>query len=236
VLDITTVGEPDPKRGGISDPGSHSPNTSLPLMRRRRQSLAGPQTAVFVGGKRFQVPVKISSGPFVAHEGYFTEGHMFGAIRAGTISYRLKTRPPEWRSESNGFSRRWPVIIYRIENSGSDGRLRIARKMRRRINRSFRDRRGVADHPDRLSRGREASGRASTSHSRKQGALVSRWQVRRSYRDRQRRERQAGTAVLTLFQRSRSGPSVREVCVTCSATGDRVTAVTTIGRSQPAQP
>ena len=62
VLDITTVGEPDPKRGGISDPGSHSPNTSLPLMRRRASSLAGPQTAVFVGGKHFQVPVKISSG------------------------------------------------------------------------------------------------------------------------------------------------------------------------------
>ena len=34
VLDLTTAGEPDPKRGGVSDPGSHSPNTSLPLMRR----------------------------------------------------------------------------------------------------------------------------------------------------------------------------------------------------------
>jgi hypothetical protein len=90
VLDITTVGEPDPKRGGISDPGSHSPDSSLPLMRRRASTLAGPQTAVFVGGKRFEVPVKIRSGPFVAHEGYFTEGHAFGAIRAGTISYRLK--------------------------------------------------------------------------------------------------------------------------------------------------
>ena len=129
VLDITTVGEPDPKRGGISDPGSHSPNSSLPLMRRRASTLAGPQTAVFVGGKRFEVPVKIRSGPFVAHEGYFTEGHTFGAIRAGTISYRLKTRPArmavgeQWILEGDG-----RVIIYRIESSNPDGKLRIARK------------------------------------------------------------------------------------------------------------
>src|SRR4029450_2468884 len=95
VLDIMPTGEPDPRRGGVSDPGNHSPNTSLPLMRRRASTLAGPQSAVFVGGRRFEVPVKISSGPFVAHEGYFTEGHLFGAIRAGTISYRLKARPAQ---------------------------------------------------------------------------------------------------------------------------------------------
>ena len=47
-------------------------------MRRRASALAAPQTAVFVGGKRFEVPVKISSGPFVAHEGYFTEEHFPG--------------------------------------------------------------------------------------------------------------------------------------------------------------
>src|SRR6476659_51588 len=128
VLDITTTGEPDPRRGGISDPGSHSLNTSLPLMRRRASALAGPQTAVFVGGKRFEVPVKISSGPFVAHEGYFTEGHLFGAIRAGTIRDRLKTRPAriaageQWVLESDD-----RVVTYRIESIGPDGKLRIAR-------------------------------------------------------------------------------------------------------------
>ena len=99
VLDITTVGEPDPERGGVSDPGSHSPNSSLPLMRRRATTLAGPQTSVTIDGKRFDVPVKIRSGPFVAHEGYYTEGHSFAAIRAGTMSYRLKARP-EWSRRS----------------------------------------------------------------------------------------------------------------------------------------
>jgi hypothetical protein len=187
VLDITTVGEPDPKRGGISDPGSHSPNTSLPLMRRRASTLAGPQTAVVVGGKRFEVPVKISSGPFVAHEGYFTEGHAFGAIRAGTISYRLKTKPArmavgaEWILESDG-----RVIIYRIESSSSDGKLRIAERMRP----------ANQLRPSRLATGCGSPGSVasrmgglrerSTSHSMKQGISASRWKARRSYRDRQR--------------------------------------------------
>ncbi len=93
MLDITTAGEPDEQRGGVSDPGSHSPNSSLPLMRRRASTLAAPQTLVLVSGRRFEVPVKISAGAFVAHEGFFTEEHLFGAIRAGTISFRLKTSP-----------------------------------------------------------------------------------------------------------------------------------------------
>src|SRR5262249_49470065 len=129
VLDITTVGEPDPKRAGISDPGTHSPTTSLPLMRRRASTLAGAKTAVFVGDKRFDVPVKIRSGPFVAHEGYFTEGHTFGAVSAGTISYRVTARPArvaigeQWVFESDG-----RTMIYRIEHSDPGGKLRIARE------------------------------------------------------------------------------------------------------------
>jgi hypothetical protein len=126
VLDITTVGEPDTARGGISDPGTHSPNSSLPLMRRRASTLAGPQTWVGIGGQKFETPVKIRSGPFVAHEGYFTEGHTFGAIRAGTLRYRVKTRPAhaavgeQWIFESD--ERR---MVYRIASRDADGRLSI---------------------------------------------------------------------------------------------------------------
>jgi hypothetical protein len=195
VLDITTVGEPDPKRGGVSDPGNHSPNTSLPLMRRRASALAAPQTAVFVGGKRFEVPVKISSGPFVAHEGYFTEGHIFGAIRAGTISYRLKTKPArmavgeQWTLEGDG-----RVIIYRIENSGLDL---------------------AFDEAGHFSLAMEGETIVSGSAEAK---------------------RQAGTAVITLSPTQPDWAVARQVRVTCSRDGDLLTAVTTIGRSQPAQP
>ena len=160
----------------------------LPVMRRHASALAGPGTAVSVGGKRFEVPVKIRSGPFVAHEGYFTEGHMFGAIRAGTISYRLKTRPArmavgeQWTLEGDG-----RVIIYRIENSNSEGKLRIARK----------DEPGDRSKPSRPATGCGSSGSVSsqmrgvgagsTSHSMKRATSASRWKARRSYRDRQRR-------------------------------------------------
>jgi hypothetical protein len=128
VLDITTTGEPDATRGGISDPGGHSPSTSLPLMRRCASTPAGPLAEVLVGGRRFDIPVKIRAGAFVAHEGYFTEGHTFGAVRAGTISYRLRAMPTRmalgecWILESDS-----RLVTYRIESLGSDGKLRITR-------------------------------------------------------------------------------------------------------------
>jgi hypothetical protein len=127
VLDITTTGEPDPKRSGISDPGAHSPTTSLPLMRRAASTLAGPQTTVTIGGRSFDVPVKIRSGPFVAHEGYYTEGHTFAAIRAGTMTCRLKARPnrigigAEWVFEGEGRD-----LVYRVVECAADGQLLIA--------------------------------------------------------------------------------------------------------------
>jgi hypothetical protein len=128
VLDITTVGQPDRKQGGISDPGSHSPNSSLPLMWRGASALAGPQTVVMVDGRKFDVPVKISAGSYVAHKGYFTERHTFGAIRAGTMVCRLKSRPnraelgAEWKFECDG-----QKIIYRIVQRAADGELQITK-------------------------------------------------------------------------------------------------------------
>jgi hypothetical protein len=233
VLDITTVGEPDPKRGGISDPGSHSPNTSLPLMRRRASSLAGPQTAVFVGGKHFQVPVKISSGPFVAHEGYFTEGHMFGAIRAGTISYRQKTSPAQmaageqWILESNGRD-----IIYRIESRGPDGKLRIART----------DAPGESIEAFATSDGLRVTRIGCLADGRPQGGLDLAFDEAGHFSLAMEGEtivsgsaavkRQAGT-VITLSPTQPKWAAAREVRVTCACArdGDLVTAVTTIGRS-----
>jgi hypothetical protein len=48
--------------------------------------------------------------------------------------------------------------------------------------------------------------------------------------------RQAETDVLTLSPTQPNWAVARQVRVTCSRDGDLVTAVTTIGRSQPAQP
>ncbi|MBR0824747.1 hypothetical protein JQ596_04290 [Bradyrhizobium manausense] len=126
VFDITTVGEPDSTRGGLSNPGTHSPRSSLPLMLRHASTLAGPQTMVVVDGRRYDVPVKIRSGPFVAQEGYYTERHVFGAVRAGTSTSHIKARPERfvagasWVLERDG-----RTTTYRIDKCDPDGTLRI---------------------------------------------------------------------------------------------------------------
>ena len=221
VLDITTVGEPDPGRGGISDPGDHSPDSSLPLMRRRASTLAGPQTAVFVDGKRFEVPVKISSGPFVAHEGYLTEGHIFGAIRAGTISYRLKTKPArmavgeQWILEGDG-----RVIIYRIENNGPDGKLRIART----------DAPGESIEAFATGDGLRITRIGHLADGRPQGGLDLAFDEAGHFSFAMEGEtivsgsaeakREAGTAVITLSPTQPDWAAARQVRVTCSRDGD----------------
>jgi hypothetical protein len=237
VLDITTTGEPDEKRGGVSDPGSHSPNTSLPLMRRRVSVLAAPQTAVFVGGQRFEVPVKISAGPFVAHEGYYTEGHIFGAIRAGTISYRLKISPArmavgeQWILESDG-----RVIVYRIEISGADAKLRIARK----------DAPGESIEAFATGDGLRIMRIGSLADGKPEGGLDLAFAEAGRFGLAMAGEtivsgsaeatREAGTDVIILSPTQPEWAVARQVRVTCSRDGDILTAVTTVGRSQPAQP
>jgi hypothetical protein len=232
VLDITTAGEPDEKRGGVSDPGSHSPNTSLPLMRRRASALAAPQTAVFVGSQRFDVPVKISAGPFVAHEGYYTEGHTFGAIRAGTISYRLTTQPArmavgeEWILDGDG-----RTIIYRIESRGPDGKLHIAREDASRESiEAF-----AAGEGLRITRigcfadGNTESGLDLAFPEPGLFSLVMDGET--IVTGSARAERQAEANVITLAPTQPDWAVARQVRVTCSRDGDRLTAETTIGRS-----
>jgi hypothetical protein len=127
-LDVITVGLPSPERSGLTDPGGHSPTSSLPMMWRGASTLAGPETEVVIDGKKYAVPVKIRGGSFVAHEGYYTERHAMAVIRAGTTSVRLLSRPhhietgAEWVFESEGVE-----TAYRIAERGKNGRLLIAK-------------------------------------------------------------------------------------------------------------
>jgi hypothetical protein len=236
MLDITTTGEPDQKRGGVSDPGSHSPNTSLPMMRRRASTLAGPQTGVFIGGKRFEVPVKIRSGPFVAHEGYFTEGHTFGAIRAGTVAYRLKTQPArmavgeQWVFDSDG-----RTIVYRIEDHGPGGKLRIASEdSRSELIEAFAAGDGlritrIGYLADRISReGLElVFDEAGCFSLAMDGETIVSGSAEIA--------RDATTTMVSLSPAQPDWAVARLVRVACSRDGDLLTATTTIGRSKPAQ-
>lgn len=128
VLDLVTVGEPDVKRGGLSDPGRHSASSSLPLMWRGATTLAGPRTKVTIDDVEHAVPLKVRAGAFVAHEGYYTERHSMGVIRSGTVSTRLLKKPhrlevgAEWLFQHDGYE-----TAYRVTALGAGGTLSIAK-------------------------------------------------------------------------------------------------------------
>lgn len=128
VLDVVTIGPPDAKRRGLSDPGRHSANSSLPVMWRGASTLGGTGTKVTIDDVEYRVPVKIRAGAFIAHESYFTERHSMGVIRAGTATARLLKKPDrievgaEWvqqRDESE--------VVYRVAALAADGALHIAK-------------------------------------------------------------------------------------------------------------
>lgn len=126
VLDITAVGTPSAERGGLSNPGRHSPNSSLPLMWRGASTLAGPQTSVTIDGTSYDVPVRISSPHFTAHDGYYTERHTMAVIRAGTIITVLRHRPARIEAGAEWiFENADGAIRYRIARGDHDGRLVI---------------------------------------------------------------------------------------------------------------
>jgi hypothetical protein len=128
VLDVVTVGQPDPNRGGLTDPGRHSASSALPIMWRGATTLAAPRTKVTIDGVEYGVPVKIRGGAFIAHEGYFTERYSMGVIRAGTVTTRLLAKPDrfevgaEWVQQSGE-----RTTAYRVTAKGADGALRIAK-------------------------------------------------------------------------------------------------------------
>ena len=128
IFEVTTVGQPDPAGGGLTDPGRHSATTSLPIMWRGASALAGPKTRVHIDGARYEVPVKIRRNSFVAHEGYYTELHSMGAIRAGVVTLRLVEKPDhpdvgaKWRFENSG-----QTLDYCVTARTTDGELRIAK-------------------------------------------------------------------------------------------------------------
>ncbi|HEX2815831.1 MAG TPA: hypothetical protein VHN39_05535 [Phenylobacterium sp.] len=93
VLDLETAGAPSPRGGGLTDPGGHSADSSLPLMLRGASTLAGPRSRVRIDGVEYLLPVKARTEAFVGHEGYYTEDHAMGVVRAGEVRLRLLTSP-----------------------------------------------------------------------------------------------------------------------------------------------
>jgi hypothetical protein len=124
---ISTLFPPSPAGAGLTDPGGHSPTTSLPLMWRRASALAGAQSWVSIAGARFALPLR--EVPPGARAGYFTEGHTLGAVRAGASRLRARQAPAAFQpGESWVFAGEDGDAVYDIVEAASDVELLIARR------------------------------------------------------------------------------------------------------------
>jgi hypothetical protein len=93
-LELVGLGRPTPRGAGLSDPGGHSAEASLPLMWRAASTLAAEGTAVEIAGVRHLPPVKLELPIGVAVEGYLTRGHSMGVIRAGETRVEPRAAGP----------------------------------------------------------------------------------------------------------------------------------------------
>lgn len=140
VLTVQAAFAPSAQRGGVSDPGRHAANSSLPLMLRGRSSVAGPGTTVSIGG----VACAISPWPHGAppHQnwlhGFYTERHQLGLLRAGSRTLTLLEQPKVlapgecWRYRLEGAAE--PDRVYRIERREGE-RLEVVLNAARRVER-----------------------------------------------------------------------------------------------------
>jgi hypothetical protein len=125
-LFVATARPPDTRGAGLSDPGGHSATSSLPMMWRAASTFAGPDTHVTIDAVRYPVRLRRQSGAIGGYDGYYTEGHNMGVMRAGTVSTRLVAGPAlfdvggGWTVERDG-----SPIDYRIVEREASGRLRI---------------------------------------------------------------------------------------------------------------
>lgn len=96
LLRVVAASAPDGTRGGLTDPGRHSPKSSLPLMWRGKSCLAGPGTTVRINERTYDVAERVRSPQgFVGLNGFYTEMHQMGAIRASTHTLDLVHEPSQ---------------------------------------------------------------------------------------------------------------------------------------------
>ena len=95
-LRLEAASPPDGARGGLTDPGRHAPTSSLPLMWRGKSSLAGLGTSVTIDGIACDIEERFRSPQgFVGLNGYYTEGHRMGVMRASTCAFEVLQEPSQ---------------------------------------------------------------------------------------------------------------------------------------------
>ena len=121
-LDFRAAARPSPVRGGLTDPGGHAGHDSLPLMWRGASALASPDTRVVIDGQERALPVRLTAPHFIGLNGFYTERHTIGLIRAGSVTADPLEAPDRiavgagWR-----FARAGAEISYCIVRTDPDG-------------------------------------------------------------------------------------------------------------------
>jgi hypothetical protein len=85
VLSFAGQGKPNPRHGGLTDPGNHSVDTGLPAMYRRASSVSGSGSSITIDGKAYEIPMDkaISRPPFfTAYSAFLSQGFESLFIRA----------------------------------------------------------------------------------------------------------------------------------------------------------
>lgn len=128
-LDVTSLGLPDPSRGGLTDPGSHASTTSLPMMCRGASALGAPSSRVLIDGKPLPIPTRIAAGSrAIAMEAYFTEQHHMAAIRSGVQVLELIERPAAFEvGEAWVYRCDGELATYRISRRSTSGEIEATR-------------------------------------------------------------------------------------------------------------
>ena len=126
-LDVVSAGPLDGGRGGVSDPGTHSLHTSLPVMWRGASALAAPASRVAIDGRAWPMPARQHvGGRVVAVEGYLSEPHRMTALRAGSTAYEIIERPARFEPGQRWLQRSADgERAYRITRVGAAGAIEI---------------------------------------------------------------------------------------------------------------
>lgn len=85
VLAFAGQGKPNPRHGGITDPGNHSADTGLPAMYRRASSVSGSGSSITIDGTAYEIPIDaaISKPPFfTAYSAFLSQGFESLFVRA----------------------------------------------------------------------------------------------------------------------------------------------------------
>lgn len=126
LLDFRAAGRPNPARGGLADPGVHAGHDSLPLMWRGASAFAAPDTRIVIDGQERPLPVRLTAPHFIGLNGFYTERHTVGLIRAGSVMAEPIDVPERatvgaaWRYARDGAE-----VCYRIVRAEADGRVVI---------------------------------------------------------------------------------------------------------------